>query len=490
MLVYSTKLPLKPEVTQEICLTQFIEWVTGSEHYPIDTIEYDISSREDFQIRTGHVSFAITHYDDEQRALSACRLENHQENALWYTDCIFLEEGDAKTLLIQLHCDRPGFNTQLPVVNKPYIIRKFVEGGYCADDAYIPVTDEPIQADNNWILICAKIMCSEYTNKMPVVYISRDSQNRTAISASYLAKQLSGVAHVFEETDHDRSLLIRKATDHRNVHSGYVGIYFPGRPFGERFSPDDYPGPNGYREMTSDIVNSVRNALINRMDSTIYNWNQIQMMQSRQKMKQWQDISDSNKSDLSDYMELFDSENRELQTKIDELNLLLDMASEQIDEYKQTLHNMSIQLENFRSTFRGGGNDGGIYKKGEENELYPGEITELLHNVLSSSKSRFTEESHPRALIESMLAANPTDHPCETVLEELKPILSNYDRLTPAIRTKLKELGFTIDEDGSHYKLTFQGDSRYMFTLSKTPSDHRGGKNLYSEVCNRLDVNK
>ncbi len=207
-------------------------------------------------------------------------------------------------------------------------------------------------------------------------------------------------------------------------------------------------------------------------------------------MKQWQDISDSNKSDLSDYMELFDSENRELQTKIDELNLLLDMASEQIDEYKQTLHNMSIQLENFRSTFRGGGNDGGIYKKGEENELYPGEITELLHNVLSSSKSRFTEESHPRALIESMLAANPTDHPCETVLEELKPILSNYDRLTPAIRTKLKELGFTIDEDGSHYKLTFQGDSRYMFTLSKTPSDHRGGKNLYSEVCNRLDVNK
>ena len=338
-------------------------------------------------------------------------------------------------------------------------------------------------------MICAKIMRNEYSNKMPVIYVSRDIHNRTFLSPSYLAKQLSGVAHVFEEASHDRSLPIRSATDNRNVHSGYVGIYFPGRPFGVRFNPADYPGFGGYKDMTRDIIDSVRNALINRADSSLYNWNHIQMMQSRQKMKQWQDISDSNKSDLSDYMELFDAENRQLQVKIDELNLLLDMASEQIDEYKQTIHSMSAQLENLQSALRNGSDDG-FYKKGGEAELYPGELKELLHNVLSSAMSRFTEGSHPRTLIESMLAANPTDHPCEAVLEELKPILSNYDKLTPNLRTKLKELGFAIDEDGSHYKLIFQNDSRYMFTLSKTPSDHRSGKNLYSEICNQLDVNK
>lgn len=46
--------------------------------------------------------------------------------------------------------------------------------------------------------------------------------------------------------------------------------------------------------------------------------------------------------------------------------------------------------------------------------------------------------------------------------------------------------GKTI-EDGTHYKITFH-DPRYMFTVSKTPGDHREGKNLISDICKAIDI--
>lgn len=47
-------------------------------------------------------------------------------------------------------------------------------------------------------------------------------------------------------------------------------------------------------------------------------------------------------------------------------------------------------------------------------------------------------------------------------------------------------MGFSIEEDGKHYKITFAGDDRYMFTLAKTGGDFRGGLNAAATISNRL----
>ena len=76
------------------------------------------------------------------------------------------------------------------------------------------------------------------------------------------------------------------------------------------------------------------------------------------------------------------------------------------------------------------------------------------------------------------------------MLEGLRPVLYNGGRINASSKAILKDLGFTLEEDGgSHYKLIFH-EPRYMFTVSKTPSDHREGKNLYSDICKVLDVTK
>ena len=68
-------------------------------------------------------------------------------------------------------------------------------------------------------------------------------------------------------------------------------------------------------------------------------------------------------------------------------------------------------------------------------------------------------------------------------------IFGGGGRLNKTAKAQLKDLGFIIEEDGPHYKIIFH-DPRYMFTVSKTPSDHREGKNMISQIRAVIDVNK
>lgn len=67
--------------------------------------------------------------------------------------------------------------------------------------------------------------------------------------------------------------------------------------------------------------------------------------------------------------------------------------------------------------------------------------------------------------------------------DEIKRILKGYTKVSDTLKRELKAFGFTISNDGGHYKLTYKGDSRYMFTMAASGSDSRhGGGNLASEI--------
>lgn len=472
MLVFSTRLPLKEEITSENCLQLFKEWVEQSPHYPISEINYDVRSYEDFECGNGKISFSIRHFENNQIKLSACRLENHDSGAVWINDCIYVVEQGVKSLLIQLNCNRTDFSTQLPPVHKPYIVRKFIENDFCKNDADIPVTDTPLDADGTFYDICVEIMRGTYSYSMPAVYISCDYWGNHVISPQYLARQLSGVAHVFVERSHETALRLRDATDGNNAYTGYIGVYFPGTKFCQRHGLEYY---SDYREMTREIISSVWSALVNRLDSAIYNWNQIMALQSRQKMLEWQDISAQDKEQLSMYMDTFDQENASLRMKIDELN--------------QQVYALRSQLDALRATLRGDSEDSCFYKAGKEASLYISEKEDLLFSILSQTQNKYPQSSRGYTIIQSLLEANPRHGECENIISEIRSIFNNGGKLTKVMKARLKTLGFSIEEDGTHYKLVFH-DSRYMFSVSKTPSDHREGKNLVSDICNIIDIER
>ena len=70
--------------------------------------------------------------------------------------------------------------------------------------------------------------------------------------------------------------------------------------------------------------------------------------------------------------------------------------------------------------------------------------------------------------------------------DEIKNMLKSYDGLNKTSRQELIDFGFEITDDGKHYKLIFCGDNRYSTALSKTPSDHREGKNAASEIIGKM----
>lgn len=472
MLVFSTRLPIKDEISKEACLRLFIEWITKSPNYSVERITYDVSSDEDYDYTEGNITFSIRHFTDKQIAISACRLENRESNVVWINDCIFLCENGKKSLLVQLNCNRNDYSTQLPPIHKPYIVRQFVERGFCRYDNGIPVVDTPLKADTDYFEECVDIINGIYNYAMPAVYVSCDYWGETVINPSFLARQLSGVAHVFYEQNYETTMKMRERTDGKNVYTGYVGIYFPGSKFCQRRGLSYY---SDFKEMTQDIINSVWKALINRLDSSVYNWNQIIALQAKQKMLAWQDVSEQNKEQLATYMMTFDAENESLREQIKELN--------------QQVFSLDSQLDSLRAALSGEPADKSFYKMGSEPNLYISERNDLLYSILSQVIDRYSKDSRAYVIIKAMLEANPKVGECERVIAGVKDVFAGGGKLSKAGKAQLKSLGFTIEEDGPHYKLIFH-DPRYMFTVAKTPSDYREGENLISSITNTIDIGK
>jgi hypothetical protein len=90
-------------------------------------------------------------------------------------------------------------------------------------------------------------------------------------------------------------------------------------------------------------------------------------------------------------------------------------------------------------------------------------------------------------VLDAVLAANPSaDDEVAALRERLKQTLRDSRGMEAKTRRGLEEMGFAISDEGKHYKLVFQGDDRYTFTLPKTGSDHRGGLNAASDIARLL----
>lgn len=94
-------------------------------------------------------------------------------------------------------------------------------------------------------------------------------------------------------------------------------------------------------------------------------------------------------------------------------------------------------------------------------------------------------ESRKYHVLKSLLQQNIiSDIPDETE-KVLREILNGDGSFNKSKKKQLNDLGFEVEE-GKHYKITYKGDSRYMFTLSKTSSDFRSNLNAVSKASNKI----
>lgn len=488
MPVFSTKIPLSKEATKKDILDLCRRWIRESKHYHFGKIVFDPDSSDDYSLNeeNGHSSICIRTYHDEKVDIMIFRLINPQQREMWISDCIFCDDGKKKTVVVLLDRKQTGFAVEdhwQP--KKPYLVKLLVESGLCSNDAGMEISEKVLEGDVN---ICSAIMTGTYNNTLPVVYVSLDSESLTLISCDYLAKRLSGVAHVIKERDLIASRELNETTNKNNPFDGYVGVFFPGSPYCRKFGSEFY---DSTKDMEHDIFDYINGTLNNEANFYQYTFERVLGMKQRKKLKEALIRENIASNDLNEFMDSFDGEFDNLSTQISNLQIKYDELSGKYDELFREKSSLEAQLQSYKQYVENTKNQKkSILVSGTEKEFYPGETSDLILSILSQVKSSYPDDSHAHMLIDSILSANECTEINKQMLESLRTIMYSGQDLNKSSKADLKRLGFTITEDGTHYKLRYMDDNRFQFSMSKTSSDIRAFKNLYSELSSRLNIEK
>ena len=125
-------------------------------------------------------------------------------------------------------------------------------------------------------------------------------------------------------------------------------------------------------------------------------------------------------------------------------------------------------------------------------EFYADEQRDLILSILKEAKRSYcTPGSRAEELLEGILGENEITGEGLKLFERLKAILFRNKNITESDISDLRAIGFEVTRRANnHYKLVFQGDERYAFTLASTASEVRGMKNSYSDIAKMVSVYK
>ena len=305
---------------------------------------------------------------------------------------------------------------------------------------------------------------------MPVIYVTK-SWGRYPFKVQSLAYKVRGVAHVFMEDDIDVAKILKENCNGMNAHHGNVGIYYPNSSI-------------SYKIITTSKYEGKEEILIDRIANIVFRYvNQ----QARDKMMTWEGIqneilklryiSASEKkeraeSEVSEVYENFSDELEKKERLIEELNNRI-MALQAENQGLRAKYEKVMEIP--------------LLYYGEEDELFEGEIKDHILEMLQNQLNQVKRKTRKEHILQDILECNEVTGVLKEKRIEIKRILKGYTKVGDNLKRDLKAYGFTVTKEGGHYKLTYKGDSRYLFTMAASGSDSQhGGGNLVSEITKDL----
>lgn len=467
MLLFLTKLPVNNVLTNDEFVKLVVRWNQGSPHDKMESICWDGHSKN-VKYEEGKKFFAI----EELRAHNtvAARFRKEDENGIiWTSD--FILNNNEKRLVVRLDRETTEDTTIfVPKFNVPHLVKMLIRGNYLESDKEFEISDKVIAITKENYKLMEYIIQKKEKYMLPIVYVTKTWAGNYPLNTEKLSKRLQGVAHVLQETDSVVSKLLKDSCDGKNVHHGGIGIYYPNKAAAcKRFNSARYLGNED--ALIEKIVRNVYRYSNQQIQERIYTWDGIQN-------------------------ELLSLRYKSLEIKrkeiLDENEELYDVFDEQLSEQAKTIEEQNrriaaLEQENYGLRNKIDGMDEvPLLYFGEEEELYDGEIREIVLDILSEHLKTQKAKSRRSHIINDLLENNEFQNIPEIKRTEIRKIFKGYSSLTTAMKQSLRELGFEIKSDHKHYKLEYYGDSRYIATASKTGSDCRAGENLISEITKNI----
>lgn len=490
MLLFSTVLSIK-DMTKDDFISLAIEWNQQSSYE--ENIIPDIKWHGERNIRFGSERCFMDIAEYKEKNIEAIRyVKQDVDGVIWSTDYVM----DFSSMKMSIRLDRSYLESSLRINTKfstPHFISMLIEKDYIKPDGDLKTERTPLLINEENINILSDIINGKRHYALPVVYVSAAKNGKYPVDIKLLAGKLKGAAHVLAQKSISLNEHLRTLCDDKNEYFGAIGIYFPNAEEHKKFI---YHGNEDYDENQFEKVirTVIQHGNAQRTD-VLFTWqgvkNAILMSDLSHREKEYNDTKQALKNAEDRQTEIlkeFDEKKQELwqQARADaeeEENKLLEGVDEELAKLKNQIKELThaneiLEYENqgFKAKLDSSDNSPVLFE-GEETDFYPGEIKDIILTVLSDILENTAAGSRRYDVIKDIIEHNDFKNSSKTKADRIKKLLNNYTDLTPPLRQALADLGFTITDDGKHYKLTYYGDGRYTTALSKTPSDVRTGKN-------------
>ena len=464
MPIFSTKLKVKKELTNELFTEMAVEWINGSDKYEFEKIE--AAKSIDAESKDGKQSLRVTNYGKSVLV----RFNNDDNGISWINDYIFASADGYGVLSVQLYRNMDDLSVRPSRrFHRPYLFKQIVNNGYCMDDGDLVTNDKAIVIDAANIETALRLMKGESGYELPVVYVTPYFKGGYALDCKELAKDLAGSAHVVTEQDSSVTSLLRSKTDGNNPYNGAVWIFF-GKGEPKRMLRRVGDDGNSFRE-------KIMNEIFGRLNSLRVEDDFLYDRLQRKIMNEEVDVTKEILKETEEKNEQLENENKEL---TDKNNIL----------QNKTL-SMEYMVESQKQRSKSG--DGKAVLDNlcyTETEFYPDEVKDIVLSALQKRYEQMKDDENLKGrrsfhVISDILEHNSvTDNP-SIMKNELRGALKN-GMMSATAKAALKGMGFEIEDDGTHFKIVYKGDDRYRFSVSRTPSDGRSNKNTISDILLEL----
>jgi hypothetical protein len=480
MKVLTTVLKVKPITTAEAVIGAVVDFVRSNDSTAGNILK-EVDITHDFDCPLGKDSIRCIHIADEQ--VSAVRYQTHiGASVIWTIDVVYKEEADKKAIFIEIDGTAKYYVSKGAQKQRLRLLQLFAERGLLADDDLFKINGKAILADVGNLDYIAKLINGEIATELPIVYASTVSGCLGyEIGAAELARDLCGIAHVIEEKDNTIAYELKEKTNGKNPYNGYVGLFVKER--ASKMLRNATNNQSGFEERVFDEAQSARAQQVDGM-----------RLSGRLDIPDFDCVAHRFEQDMAVNAEAerfagnFDSENVRLKDE----NKRFQVRNNELEQENRDVKAECLQYKEAFNQNRG--DKGNLIAPANASdsiaEFFVGEQSDLIITILESALRDVDKEHRDYELLTAILAKNKIKGNGLKMLDELKQVFKDGERIGEREMTQLKRLGFELVSDNTHYKMVYKGNPKYCFTLEKTPSDYRYTGNIVSDITKKLSVYK
>lgn len=409
--------------------------------------------------------------------------KGYSDGSIWNTYFIM----NFKTMSITIQLDRTYIDGKLgdPSFSSPHFVSILIDKGYVCDDTNdLPILYSPTKInETNYNLLLEVINNSRnnhtFKYKLPIVYVSKNKDNKDPLDIGALSKSLRGIAHIFVEENKTLNQTLSLKTNNQYEYNGTIGVYLPDGSIKKIYNISS----------SSKNKDKENNNLITDVCKYVY---QYANSQNLDMLDTWEGVRYSlltdrfvdkkaKYTDEKDYIELLEKENEALKQENTELlneNAVLKMENAK----KPWIYSES----NNKAALTGEP----VLYYGEESDYVEDEIKEIILDALNKEYENVYSQQPPQTrraeVLKDIIDNNDYQEAVSKKAKEIKQILKGFTSLTNHKKEQLRKLGFEISQEGNHHKIYYYANSDNYVSIACTPSDSGAGENVARQIKRRL----